>query len=390
MRVNTGRKLKLKLRLKPSNTMGSKKLKVPTGLYWQSRMVKSTENLWKRLGNIETGILGDELDNIRVESPIYVTSLARAGTTIVTELLNEHGDTTSHRYSDFPWVWTPYWRNYLRQRSQLIEPKLEERAHKDRILVSQESPEAVEEVLWNHFFPQTHDPLQSNALDKQSSQPAFEKFYPEHLKKLLLVRNASRYLAKGNYNIGRLAYIHKLFPSARFIIPVRNPLNHIASLAKQHRFFLQAADADPRVGEQLQFAGHWEFGPGRRAVNYGNRKAIESIESAWNNGDEIRGWAWLWRSTYEHMLNQFEANPGLAEACYIFRYEDMCEDSGRIIDEMLEHCQLNSGSFVEKRSEYIEKLTLPDYYQPAFSNAEREIIAEVCGGTAEKLGYFNI
>ena len=283
----------------------SSKLKVPKALYWQSRTVKASEKLWRKLGNFETKILADELDEVQIEAPIYVTSLARAGTTIVTEMLNEHKDTTSHRYSDFPWVWTPYWRNYLRQRSQLIEPKLEERAHKDRILVSQESPEAVEEVLWNHFFPHTHDAARNNTLDQQTSNPQFEKFYSEHLRKLLLVRDAKRYLAKGNYNIGRLAYINKISPSARFIIPVRNPFNHIASLVKQHQFFINAANTDPRVGEQLQFAGHWEFGPGRRAVNYADQQALESIQTAWTNGDEVRGWAWLWRSTYEQLFKQY-------------------------------------------------------------------------------------
>lgn len=386
MHVITGNRKRQKNRIK----MSTDNLKVPSSLYWQSRTVKATENLWKRFGNFETGILGDELDEIKIESPVYVTSLARAGTTIVTEMLNEHPDTTSHRYSDFPWVWTPYWRNYLRQRSQVIEPRLEERAHKDRILVSQESPEAVEEVLWNHFFPQTHDPRQSNVLDQQTSLPVFEKFYTEHLQKLLLVREAKRYLAKGNYNIGRIAYIHKLSPSARFVIPVRDPINHIASLAKQHQFFIRAARSDPRVGEQLQFAGHWEFGPGRRAINYGDKQAITKIEDAWEHGDEVLGLAWLWRSTYEHLLNQLNASPDLKAACYIFRYEDLCSDSGHIIDEMLEHCKLDSASFTTQRAQYIEKLTPPDYYQPSFSQTERDIITEVCGDIAAQLGYNNI
>ncbi|MCF6225066.1 MAG: sulfotransferase [Xanthomonadales bacterium] len=367
--------------------MSAEKLKVPSGLYWQSRLVKATENLWRGLGNLESGIVRDELEEISIESPVYVTSLARAGTTIVTEMLNQHEDTTAHRYSDFPWVWTPYWRNYLRQRAQLVEPKLEERAHKDRILVSTDSPEAVEEVLWNHFFPQTHDPQQSNILDRQTTHPAFEKFYAEHLQKLLLVRKAKRYLAKGNYNIGRLAYIKKLMPSARFIIPVRNPYNHIASLVKQHQFFLQAAKADPRIGQQLQFAGHWEFGPGRRLVNYADVQAVEAIKTAWGNGDEILGWTWLWRSTYAQLFKQLEADPELRDACYIFQYEELCADSGRIIDEILSHSKLNPANYTSQRTEYIEKLSLPDYYQPNFTATQKATIAEVCGDIAATLGY---
>jgi len=366
--------------------MSAENLKVPTSLYWQSRLVKATENLWRRLGNLESGIVRDELEDISIKSPVYVTSLARAGTTIVTEMLDQHEDTTAHRYSDFPWVWTPYWRNYLRQRAQLIEPKLEERAHKDRILVSADSPEAVEEVLWNHFFPQTHDPQVSNILDQQTSHPAFEKFYAEHLKKLLLVRKAKRYLAKGNYNIGRISYIHKLMPTARFIIPVRNPYNHIASLVKQHQFFIEAAKSDPRIDQQLQLAGHWEFGPGRRLMNYADPQAVTEINSAYN-GDEILGWAWLWRSTYTQLFKQLETNPALRDACYIFQYEDLCTDSGKIIDEILAHSNLNQVSFAEMRAQYTEKLSLPDYYQANFSDVEKTTIAEVCGNIAKDMGY---
>ncbi len=350
-------------------------------------MLNATQGLWKRLGDMETKIVADEIDEISISAPIYVTSLARAGTTIVTELINQHPDTTAHKYSDFPWVWTPYWRNYLRQRSQLIKPDLTERAHKDRILVSTESPEAVEEILWNHFFPDTHNPAVSNILDENTSNLKFEEFYSAHLRKLLLVRKSSRYLAKGNYNISRLAYIHKLHPNARFIIPVRSPINHIASLAKQHKFFIDATALSPRVGEQLQLAGHWEFGPGRKAVNYADSEATAAIEGAWSNGDEVVGWAKLWNNTYSHLLNQLAAHPGLAKACYIFQYEDLCLNSEQIISEILNHCSLDTTTFTDGIADFSNKLSLPEYYQPDFSATELAAITTICAGTASKLGY---
>ena len=86
-------------------------------------------------------------------------------TTIVTEMLERHPDVTSHRYSDFPNVWTPYWRNHLLQQTRREAPKAEERAHKDRIRVSNDSPEAVEEVLWMHFFRDIHDEAQNQVLE---------------------------------------------------------------------------------------------------------------------------------------------------------------------------------------------------------------------------------
>ena len=88
-----------------------------------------------------------------VDRPVYIASLPRSGTTILTEMLEQHPDLTCHRYSDFPNVWTPYWRNYLlRENPDPVRREMRERAHKDRIEVSNDSPEAVEEVLWMSFL----------------------------------------------------------------------------------------------------------------------------------------------------------------------------------------------------------------------------------------------
>jgi len=123
-------------------------IRVPAGLYLQSRFFAATSGLWRRLAEIETAVLRDDIASKSVDRPVYVTGLPRAGTTILTEMLAQHPDLTSHRYSDFPNVWTPYWRNYLLGKTRIRTPVKAERAHGDRILVNNDSPEAVEEVLW--------------------------------------------------------------------------------------------------------------------------------------------------------------------------------------------------------------------------------------------------
>ena len=91
--------------------------------------------------------IADEIKAIEIDAPIYVTSLARSGTTVVTEMLAEHAAVTSHRYSDFPAVWTPYWRNWLESRAHNPPATPVERAHGDRIQITNDSPEAVEELI---------------------------------------------------------------------------------------------------------------------------------------------------------------------------------------------------------------------------------------------------
>lgn len=363
----------------------SDRIDVPGGLYWQSRFFTASAPLWRALGNLETRAVEDEIQGISVKQPVYVTSLARAGTTIVTEMLETHPALTCHHYSDFPNPWTPYWRNYLLQRSRRLPAEASVRAHRDRILVSQDSPEAVEEVLWMSFFEGLHDPSKNNVLEGNPANEAFDQFYSDHIRKLLAVRNASRYLAKGNYNISRLAYLHRLFPEARFLIPIRDPEHHIASLIKQHELFNRANTLDRRIGRQLAMSGHFEFGPDRRVVHFGNDESAAAIQSAWNNGREVEGWARYWASTYGFVYGQLEGNTELASRCLLFRYEDMCSASEAIIDAVLEHCNLEQGAFSESKMRYASLLTLPDYYRPNFSTSERTRIETHCSPVYRRL-----
>lgn len=366
--------------------MSGGRRQVPGGLHAQSRLFAASAGLWRRLGNLETAALADEIAGRAIDRPVYVTSLARAGTTIVTELLERHPDLTSHRYSDFPNVWTPYWRNHLLQRTRREAPAATERAHRDRIRISNDSPEAVEEVLWMHFFPGWHRQMEDQVLDGEPRNAGFDAFYSDHVRKLLAVRAAPRYLAKGNYNLARLGYLLALFPDARFLIPIREPVAHVASLAKQHRLFCEADREDPRVARQLALAGHFEFGPGRIPIAYGDPEAHRTIARLWAEGREAEGWAQSWAATYRHLLRQLERLPGLPRAALLFRYEDLCRHSGPVIDALLDHCGLPAGPFAEVRAEYEQRLSLPDYYRPDFSEAEREAITRICAPVLERLG----
>ena len=354
------------------------RIDVPGGLYWQSRFFRATRGLWRSLGNLETRVVAEETEGLRVNQPIYVTSLARAGTTIVTEMLERHPALTCHHYSDFPNMWTPYWRNFLLQKSRREPPEATVRAHRDRILVSHDSPEAVEEVLWMAFFEGLHDEAQCNVLDASHKNDDFDQFYTDHILKLLAVRNANRYLAKGNYNISRLAYLHRLFPDAYFVIPVRSPEHHIASLQKQHRLFSRGHELNDRVGEQLAMSGHYEFGPYRRAVHFGNDETSSAIRAAWDEGRDIEGWALYWADTYRFLAEQLNQHPELAQRCILFRYEDLCTHSEDVITALLSHCELDEPAFQDHKAEYSQRLTLPDYYQPDFDTDELDQVKALC------------
>jgi hypothetical protein len=354
---------------------------------WVDRLggtVERHREFFTWLGNLETTRLESRIGATPIERPIYVSGLARAGTTILLELLARHPAVATHQYRDYPLVHLPYWWNRLLTRIEKpVKPV--ERAHGDRIMVTPASPEAMEEVIWMTFFPEAHDPAHSNVLDRASDNADFADFYRAHIAKLLLARGRTRYLAKGNYNISRLAFIQKILPDARFVVPVRGPEAHIVSLMRQHRRFCEGAEGDPRVRDHLRRTGHFEFGPDRRPINLGNPEAAREVSELWACGEEVRGWARYWRQIYDHVAERLAEDEALAAATLVLRYEALCSAPAEELARLFAHVGLDDAAALI--AEQAAVLRPPDYYSSPLDDKDRAIIREETEATAARYGY---
>ncbi|MFW6027637.1 MAG: sulfotransferase family protein, partial [bacterium] len=293
---------------------------------------------WRRLANLETRVLEDRLAETAIDRPVYVCGLARSGTTIVLETLSRHSQTVSHRYGDYPFTYTPFWWNWLLARMPRPETAPQERIHKDGLKVTADSPEALEETLWMAFFDGLHEPSTDNRLTAATENPEFERFYAAHIRKLLLVRGGRRYLAKGNYNLTRIPYLLRIFPDARFVVPVRDPVWHIASLMKQHRLFCAAQGETPALLDHMRRVGHFEFGLDRRPVNPGDAPAVRRVLHLWQAGEEVRAWAAYWALIHRHVKRITGETP----AVHLVRYDDLTARPREIISGVLDHCGLTA------------------------------------------------
>lgn len=367
--------------------MSEDAFRVSLGRHLMSGMVHHARPLWRLLGRAESWFVRDQVERTEIVKPIYVAGLARSGTTILLEVLASHPAVATHQYRDFPFLFIPYWWRQALDRSAPPPGPATERAHGDRLMVTPDSPEAMEEVLWMAFFKRLHDPRRRNTLGADASNPEFERFYRDHIRKLLLISGRTRYAAKGNYNLSRLEYLLKLFPDARFVLPVRRPREQVASLIKQHRLFAAAARKHPRSVAHLDRVGHFEFGLHRTCINVeGRPDVIGSIESLWRDGQHVRGWARYWASLYRWLAARLASNESLRRATLIVRYEELCDAHEPSIARLLEHCALPDPSG-ELTRRWASAISRPTYYQAGFTAEEERAIAEETDDVVARLGY---
>ena len=334
----------------------------------------------------ETMTLITTIRKLRIYKPIYITGLARAGTTIVLEMLSKHPDLAAHQYKNLLMPYLPNWLYHFLNKFPFYS-KPTERMHKDGIMVTRDSPEAVEEIFWRKYFKHTHGENTSDIIGANVRNPRFERFYSLHIQKLIIAHYCPRYLAKNNYNITRLEYLQRLFPTSKFLLSIRNPVNHIASLIKQTKLFIKLENQVPLLQDWLKILGHQEFGHNHVCINVDNTEIIHKIHELWKSKKAyVKGWAYYWTAIYDFIANCLDTNQKLKNATLIVNYDDLCENPAETINRILEHTELPSDKFIKVKEYYINHLHKPTYYSPDFTKKELTDICEVTKSTAGRFG----
>ena len=190
--------------------------------------------------------------------PVFVTGLARAGTTVLMRALHESGQFASLTYADMPLVLAPnLWARMSRGHQKARTAR--ERAHGDGVVVDFDAPEALEEVFWRQHCGA--DYIRADGLVPHVPAPEALAAYRLYQARICHRHGKSRYLAKNNNLMLRIGPLAEALPEARFIVPVRDPMAQAASLLAQHRRF---AGADAFTRSYMTWLAHHEFGPAQR------------------------------------------------------------------------------------------------------------------------------
>jgi hypothetical protein len=308
-------------------TRGPQRIRPPIVLTAVASWLQARPNWLLRLADWETAALDDLLPPVDPR-PIWVTGLVRSGSTLLIDFLAQHRDIATHRHRDYPFVVTPSWWSLAYALTPRLPARPRERAHGDGLLVTPDSPDAYEEMIW---------PL----ADLVSSE-RFAMLHRDHLRKIQYVRRRPRYAAKAHRHAGRIEKLRAMYPGARFVIPVRDPVQQVASAMRQHARFLDAAARNPRVARHMASAGHTEFGPGREPPSAASEEEAVAIAEAWAGGDEARGWALAWRSVYGVLRR--DAGP---DALWL-PFEDLCLSPAASLRRVLEFAELPDDGHAER------------------------------------------
>jgi len=266
-----------------------------------------------------------DMDNASVkksENPfpdnhVFISGLARSGTTILMRSLYETGQFKSLTYEDMPFVLMPnVWKKISHRKAST---ELKERAHKDGIMVGFDSPEAFEEVFWRVFSGK--DYIFSDRLRIQRADDELLKKFKDYVDNILMSgdpKTQTRYLSKNNNNVLRFKYLNKIMPGSHIVIPFREPLQHAISLLNQHTHFSKIQSEDKFSLEYMSWLGHFEFGLNQKPFFLGDEKIFNDLANYPKT--DINFWLLSWKNYYQYVS-------GLNTTSTIFfNYERFCED----------------------------------------------------------------
>ncbi len=250
--------------------------------------------------------------NHNLGNHIFITGLARSGSTALLNKIYSSGEIASITYKDMPFVLSPslskYYSNFSKNNDNLME-----RFHQDGIHINNDSPECLDEPFWLKLFSPCEDkPFQELIEIPEKLLHGYSFLLHKHASN----KGSNRLIVKNNNNHQRLHFLSKKFPNATFLLMIREPISHAFSLLNQHLNFLEIQRKDPFVLEYMNTLGHFEFGLNAKPFIYGSNFWYKD-----KNKLSFEYWISQWINTYEWI---FESGILNNKNIFLISYEDLC------------------------------------------------------------------
>lgn len=245
---------------------------------------------------------------------LFISGLARSGTTAILNQIYESDDFVSLLYKHMPFILSPKLAKTI---SLLVNDisEGEERLHNDGLIINNQSPECLDEIFWiksnpNYFLEEMIEPKKID-VDLLDGYNYFLSCYSA-------IQGNKRLVIKNNNNHIRLKFLYNYFDYCDFFVIFRNPIAQAYSLLNTHLRFCKLQMEDNYILEYMNLVGHREFGKGIKRFIYNDIADKNKYRE-----DTINYWLVQWINCYEWiLLNKFHKKNNINLICY----ENICQN----------------------------------------------------------------
>lgn len=266
------------------------------------------------LFDIENFLFKKKNRSIKVNHHVYITGLARAGTTILLNTIYASKKFASFTYRDMPFIISPNIWNLASKYFKSKKPI--ERKHNDNMMINLDSPEQFEEIFWNLKTSEKYnfkDHLKYHLIDSYNLD-----LYELFIKNCLVKYKKNNYLCKNNNSLLRIKSLINKFPNAKFLLSFRNPLDHSISLLRQNTNFTNLQKKDQFSRKYMNYLVHHEFGLNHKPMIF---KSLEKSDSDLN---DVNYWLDQWINFYNFIKKEnLKNSPNIL----FINYEEFCKNT---------------------------------------------------------------
>lgn len=243
---------------------------------------------------MEEILYGPKAKQLEIKQYVFVTGLARSGTTAVMRKIFSTENYGSLQYSNMPFLLSP---NLWNRQSKI---EAHERAHKDGVIIDGNSPEEFDEYFWKTYMNDSY--ILSDGLALHEVDDKVMEKYLNYISLICLAKGKDKYISKNNNNVLRLPTLQKI-PNNKIIVLIRDPLSHASSLLRLDKSFSKSQIEDPFSLDYFNYLGHHEFGlnhkPFLLTSDFETNRKLYPKES-------LNYWLSVWLNYYSYILKNIE------------------------------------------------------------------------------------
>ncbi|MBT8303737.1 MAG: sulfotransferase [Bacteroidia bacterium] len=274
---------------------------------------------------MEEIMFGRKTKDLIVKEHVFVTGLARSGTTAVMNKIFDTGEYASLQYANMPFILCPnLWKRKLKIESH-------ERAHKDGIIIDGNSPEEFDEYFWKAFLKDSY--IKDDGLLPHIAEDKVIEKYESYVKLICLAKGKDKYISKNNNNILRLSSLERI-KEHKIIILFRNPLSHSSSLMKLDKSFSKNQEEDPFSLDYFNYLGHHEFGLNHKPFLL---TSVFNEHRTKYSREDLNYWLSIWLNYYSYVLENYK------DKFILIGFEDLIESPDSVYEFISGHINVNSN-----------------------------------------------